>query len=118
VRRSDGGFALMRRTISKKLLAFLQTVKQALRESLHEGVPVQGKWLGSVVRGYFQYHGIPGNRVALETVRRKINRMWLKHLRRRSQKQTLSWARFARWVKRWIPSSRIVHPYPNERFAF
>lgn len=77
----------------------------------------QVEWLGRVVRGYMQYHGIPGNRTALETVRRDVSRLWLRALRRRSQKHAMPWAKLTRWVRRWIPSTRIVHPYPNQRFA-
>lgn len=117
VYRSDGQFALQRRTISKRLRAFLHEVKRQLRVRWAQTPREQGEWLGSVVRGYMQYHGVPGNRIALETVRREVNRMWLRALRRRSQKHDLHWARFTRWVKRWIPSTRIVHPYPNQRFA-
>jgi group II intron reverse transcriptase/maturase len=118
VTRSDGEFAVQRRTISKRLRAFLQEVKRQLQERWAHTPREQGEWLGRVVRGYLQYHGVPGNRAALETVRREVNRMWLWVLRRRSQRHALPWAKFTRWVKRWIPSVRIVHPYPNQRFAF
>lgn len=117
-RRSDGEFALRRVSIAKRVRAFLQAVKTDLQKRYEWSVARQGSWLRSQVRGYFQYHGIPGNITALETVRREINRMWLKVLRRRSQKTDTTWQKLNRWVKRWIPSCRIVHPYPNQRFAF
>jgi hypothetical protein len=28
---------------------------------MHEPIPMQGRWLGQVVRGYFQYHAVPTN---------------------------------------------------------
>ncbi|MBD8528345.1 group II intron reverse transcriptase/maturase, partial [Pseudomarimonas arenosa] len=117
-RRSDGDFALRRQSVSKRVRAFLQKVKLELHKRFHWTPTQQGAWLSSKVRGYFQYHGVPGNRRAMETVRREVNRMWLRALRRRSQRHALPWSRFTRWVRRWIPSSRIVHPYPNQRFAF
>lgn len=117
-RRTDGGFALQRRSVAKRVRGFLQDLKAELRRRYAWPPARQGSWLRSKVLGYFQYHGVPGNRAALETVRREVNRIWLTVLRRRSQKHTLCWARFGRWVKRWIPSTRIVHPYPNQRFAF
>jgi group II intron reverse transcriptase/maturase len=117
-RRSDGEFALRRLSIGKRVRAFLQQVKAELKQRYGWSVARQGAWLGSKVRGYFQYHAIPGNRAALETVRREVNRLWLRTLRRRSQRHDLTWKRFNGWVRRWIPSSRIIHPYPNQRFAF
>ena len=117
-RTRDGRFAVKRTTVTKRLRGFLQEVKKTLREWRDKSPREQGEWLGQVVRGYFQYHAIPGNRAAMETVRTEVNKMWLKVLRRRSQRHALPWARFNRWVRRWIPSVRILHPYPNERFAF
>jgi group II intron reverse transcriptase/maturase len=117
-RRSDGRFAVRRRSITKRVRAFLQTVKEELCQRYAWPMDRQGRWLRSKVLGFFQYHAVPGNRAALETVRREVNRIWLTVLRRRSHKQDLTWARFGRWVKRWIPSTRTIHPYPNQRFAF
>lgn len=117
-RRSDGGFALRRQSVKKRLRAFLQKIKLELWQRYHWSPARQGAWLAAKVRGYFQYHAVPGNRYALETVRREVNRLWLRTLRRRSQRHDLPWARFSAWLRRWIPSSRIVHPYPNQRFAF
>jgi RNA-directed DNA polymerase len=117
-RKRDGRTDLQRRTVPKRLRSFLQEVKKALLERRHETPREQGTWLGQVVRGYFQYHAIPGNRAALETVRTEVNKMWLKMLRRRSQRHALPWSRFNRWVRRWIPSTRTLHPFPDERFAF
>ena len=117
-RKRDGASELQRRTVTKRLRGFLQEVKMTLRERRHATPREQGVWLGQVVRGYFQYHAIPGNRAALETVRTEVNKMWLKALRRRSQRHTLPWSRFNRWVRRWIPSTRTLHPHPDQRFAF
>jgi RNA-directed DNA polymerase len=117
-RRSDGGFALHRRTISKRIRGFLQETAAELRARWNWSVAHQGAWLRSKVQGYFEYHGVPGNRAALETVRREVAKLWLRRLRRRSEKHVLPWSRMTRWIKRWIPSVRIIHPYPNQRFAF
>lgn len=117
-RVSDGGFALRRLSIAKRICTFLQRIKSELQRRYAWSLARQGAWLRAKVRGYFQYHAIPGNRVALETVRREVNRIWITVLRRRSQRHDMSWQRFTHWVRRWIPSSKIVHPYPNQRFAF
>lgn len=115
-RRSDGGFTVRRKTIAKKMRAKLKKVKQDLRRKICLPVASQGRWLGSVVRGHMQYYAVPTNAEALNAFRRQVIRMWLKALRRRSQKgRNLTWTRFERWIDKWIPPVRIVHPYPNQR---
>jgi hypothetical protein len=69
------------------------------------------------VQGYFNYHAVPGNRAALETFRTDVIRGWLQALRQRGQRRRLSWAEFAPVIRRWLPSVRILHPFPSERFA-
>lgn len=115
-RRSDGGFTVRRKTIAKKMRAKLKKIKQGLRRRMCLPVDQQGRWLGSVIRGHLNYYAVPGNAVALNAFRRQVMKIWLKILRRRSHKgRTLTWACFIRWIDKWIPPVRIVHPYPNQR---
>ena len=44
----------------------LRELKDELRRRINEPVPVVGRWLNQVVRGYYQYHGIPMNLKTLE----------------------------------------------------
>jgi hypothetical protein len=83
---------------------------------MHDAVPKTGKWLRSVVQGYFNYHAIPGNGKRLQAFRDGVTRYWRQTLRRRSQTSRIDWERMERLVRRWIPSVRIMHPYPNVRF--
>jgi RNA-directed DNA polymerase len=115
-KRWSGGFIVKRQTASKRLRAKLHEVKERLLRQRHDPIPKQGKWLQSVVRGYFNYHGVPGNTAALEAFRTATARHWLKALRRRSQRSRMPWARLDRLADRWIPKARVLHPYPNERF--
>ena len=84
----------------------------------HIPVSKQGKWIKSVVRGYFNYHAIPGNQRAMQEFRKRVIRVWFYALRRRSQKgQNLKWKRMERLIATWVPNVRVVHPYPNQRFC-
>ena len=56
-----GRFTVKRKTIGKRMAAKRKDIKAQLRRRMHESVAEQGTWLGSVVRGYFNYHTIPGN---------------------------------------------------------
>jgi hypothetical protein len=41
---------------------------------MHEPVVVTGKWLKSVVQGYFNYHAVPGNTDILRVFRCRVTR--------------------------------------------
>ena len=77
---------------------------------------VQGRWLRSMLRGHYSY-AVPGYGRALATMRRQVTRLWLRSLRSRSQRHRLTWVRMDRLVDRWLPPVRILHPYPEARFA-
>jgi RNA-directed DNA polymerase len=116
-RSKNGRFWLKRITISKRMRAKLKAVKDQLRQRMHEPIPEQGRWLGSVVRGHMAYYGVPGNLKAVAAFRDQVARHWLKTLRRRSQKTRTDWARMHRITTRWLPPARVMHPFPHERFA-
>lgn len=46
----------------------------------------------------------------------KVKRLWLASLKRRSQTARLSWERFIRFVARFFPPIRTIHPLPCHRF--
>jgi RNA-directed DNA polymerase len=109
-------FIVRRKTIAKRLRAKLKEVKHLLRSKLHDPVPQVGAWLGSVVRGFMNYYAVPGNIDSIEAFRKQVARLWLRALRRRSQRHRLTWSRFCQSFDHFLPRSRILHPYPNDRF--
>ncbi len=115
-KRQSRGFHVKRRTASERLRGKLRTVKEVLMRHRHDPLLRQAAWLRAVVRGYYNYHAIPGNMPALETFHREVLRNWLKALRRRSQRHNLTWERFGVFANRWIPKPKIQHEHPNDRF--
>jgi hypothetical protein len=111
-----GRFLLKRQTIAKRMRAKLREVKTELGHRRHQGTSEQGRWLGSVVRGYFRYHAVPTNAHALAAFRTQVTRAWLKALRRRSQRTRVTWERMARLEAAWLPHAKILHPWPEVRF--
>ncbi len=77
---------------------------------MHQTIPIQGKWLGQVVRGYFNCFAVPTNGPALSAFRFHVIDLWRRSLKRRSQKDDVTWRRLGRWVKEWLPNPRILHP--------
>jgi group II intron reverse transcriptase/maturase len=112
-----GRFLLKRRTRRDRLKAKLQEVSNELRRRMHQSIPEQGRWLKQVVTGYFAYHAVPTNSAALVTFRDQIVARWQWVLHRRSHKSALTWARMKKLADDWLPKPRILHPWPNQRFA-
>jgi RNA-directed DNA polymerase len=113
----SGQFQIKRTTRTDRMRAKLQKIKEALQRSMHQPIPVQGKWLGRVVRGYFNYHAVPTNGRALHVFLHRVTDLWRRTLRRRSQKDRTTWERMTQLVDAWLPKPIILHPWPSERFA-
>jgi RNA-directed DNA polymerase len=112
-----GQFFVQRKTRRDRMQAKLKEVKKELRKRMHQSIPEQGRWLAQVVRGYFAYHAVPTNRASISAFRRYVIRLWLRTLRRRSQKDRFAWERMPRLADDWLPQPRNFHPWPNVRFA-
>jgi len=116
-RNSRGQFLVKRITRRDRMRAKLREIKEELRRRMHQPIPEQGAWIEQVVRGFFAYYAVPTNGVALRAFYYYVERIWLRTLRRRSQKDRFSWSRMHRLASDWIPQPRILHPYPDARFA-
>ena len=115
--KRTGGFQLLRRTRRDRLQTTIQRVKGELQRRRHQPIPEQGKWLGQVVRGFYAYHAVPTNYRALVVFRVRIAQLWKRALMRRSQRARRTWERMARLLDAWLPPPRILHPWPERRFA-
>ena len=116
-RTRKGKFQLRRKSRRDRMRAKLSEVKENLRRRMHQVIPEQGRWLAQVIRGYFAYHAVPTNFPALSAFRFYVMRLWLRTLRRRSQKDKFTWARMARLASDFLPKPNILHPWPSVRFA-
>jgi group II intron reverse transcriptase/maturase len=112
-----GKFQVKRKTRSDRMRAKLKEIKQTLRRRMHQTIAEQGRWLGQVVAGYFNYHAVPTNISALSTFRYHVVDLWRRTLRRRSQKDGTLWARLKALAEDFLPKPRILHPWPDKRFA-
>jgi RNA-directed DNA polymerase len=112
----NGGFAVKRHTSRQRLRAKLAEIKQQLQLRMHDPVAQTGKWLKSVVQGYFNYHAIPGNMKSLCIFRFRAMRLWRQTLIRRGQKHHLNWMRLKQLEALWLPKPRVLHPWPSVRF--
>src|ERR1019366_8127187 len=111
-----GNFTVRRKTMGKRLAAKLKEVRAQLQRRMHAGLPQTREWLRQVVRGYFQYHAVPGNWRRLRAFRAEVLHHWCRSLRRRSQRRRESWIALRDRLSALLPPVQILQPYPNLRF--
>lgn len=112
-----GRFIVRRLTRRDRKRAKLQEVNDTLQQRLHDGIPEVGRWLASVLRGHYNYFGVPRNGHSLGSFYFQVKRLWYRALNRRSQKSRTTWERMGRLAARWLPRPRITHPYPGQRLC-
>jgi group II intron reverse transcriptase/maturase len=112
---SLGRFEVRRITDGDRKRKKLQAVKQELHKRMHDPVEQTGKYLRSVLNGYFQYHAVPGNLKVLNRVRQQVARYWFRALGQRSQRRP-TWEKLGKLFKQWLPVPKIVHEHPAVRF--
>jgi len=116
-RTRQGKFQLKRKTRRDRLRDRLKKIREELRRRRHLSIPEQGKWLRQVVIGYFAYHAVPTNIRRISAFRHFVVDLWRQALKRRSQKDRTTWKRIERIASDWLPTPRILHPWPEARFA-
>jgi RNA-directed DNA polymerase len=115
-RARAGAFQLKRHTRRDRMRMKLRSIKVALHQRMHDDLASQGEWLSRVYRGYCAYHAVPTNQDRLRAFRHELLLRWWRVLKRRSQRDCTRWAAMARLAKRWLPSPRLLHPWPDDRF--
>lgn len=100
-----GGWYLSMETRKAKVQRFLHNLGEWCRRHRHLPLKDQHAALSRRVRGHFRYFGVNGNTRKLRTVLYRVERIWLRQLRRRSQRgHRLTWKRFNAYL--------AAHPLP------
>ena len=115
--RRDGKFGLGRKPVAKRVTRTLKRIKEELYRRINHDVYEVAAWLGRVVNGWFNYYAVPTSIRYLNKFMRRLKRMWLKVLRRRSQKDCFPWEKLERVSTLFWPLIKIRHPWPSVRFA-
>lgn len=114
--RKRAMFVVGRKTVKKRMVRTLQAIKMELRKRMHEPIAKTGAWLRQVLRGYLNYHAIPGNDKSLWWFWAEVRWRWRKTLGRRSQRGFMRWPEFSRLTDHFFPPIRVLHPQPLHRF--
>ena len=113
----NGRFQLGRKPIAKRVTRTLKRIKEALWRRRHRPKAETARWLGRVIDGWLNYYAVPTSFRWLDRFVHGVKRLWLRALRRRSQKDRHSWDALQRLVDTHWPSVTIRHPWPSQRLA-
>lgn len=114
--RQNGWLKTARVTSRKRMRAQGRAVKDALRRRINRPIGETGRWLRRVIQGHMNYFAVSGNGERVSGFVFRVSRLWLKMLRRRSQRHRMPWSRFAAIRNFFFPKVRILHPQPLHRF--
>jgi group II intron reverse transcriptase/maturase len=108
-RARRGGWRLGMKTRKARLQRALVRLNDWCRRQMHQPLKEQHASLSRRIQGHYNYFGVNGNSRALSYLHHKAERVWHRHLRRRSQKaRRLTWERFKRYLKRFpLPQPQI-----------
>ncbi len=108
-RARKGGWRLVMKTRKARLNKALRAINDWCRSQRHKPLKEQHASLSRRLRGHYNYFGVNGNAKALGVLLDRTKRIWLRHLRRRSQRgRRLTWERFSAYLKVFpLPQPRI-----------
>ena len=102
-----GDFRIRRKSRRDRMRAKLREIKEALQRRTNRPIPETGQWLAQVVAGYFAYHAVPTNGLALAAFRYHVKHLWHRQLCRRSQRARGYGRRWRNWSKGFSRSRRF-----------
>ena len=106
-----GKYMVARLPTKKSLKKFHERVRQWLRANMHVSPRKQQRKLTEMLNGYYQYFSIYGSVPKLYKILLEVKWMWVRVLRRRSQRSRLTWekVRVKQWFKLPSPPGRPLH---------
>jgi group II intron reverse transcriptase/maturase len=108
-----GQARLKRRTSRKKFRTSVKRVAGWCKQNRHCRLREQFRLLNAKLRGYYNYYGVRGNYDSLNEFFQQVQRLHLKWLNRRSQRQSYTWAGY-RMLKQHFALERpriVTRPY-------
>jgi hypothetical protein len=111
-RSRKGKFTVHVKTLAKRFRRGLKAISEWCQQHRHDPVSEQQKMLNAKLRGHYQYYGRPTNYRSLWRFHRKVRRIWLTWLSRRTRGKALTWERFAELLRQYpLLLPRITHSW-------
>lgn len=112
-RSRRGDWIIQRKTMKSRFARSVKAIGQWCRQHRHDRLPDQHAVLCRKVQGHYNYYGIRGNFFAIKQFRHVVAHIWIKWLRRRSQRHRLNWDHADRLLRRYpLPRARLLTTVP------
>ena len=115
-RSRSGRFVVGRQTQGDRARKKLKALNVRLMELRTSGGKAMRDYVRRHLQGHIQYFGVSGNSRSLEDYVRRAGRLLFKWLNRRSQRRSVTWARFES-ARRPVSAAPADHPSPLSRTA-
>ena len=112
-----GRFRIGRKPVAKLVNRTLVCIDEVLRKRWHYDIWEVGAWLGQVYRGWLNCFAVPGSSRWISAFPRRLQRLWMRALRRRSQSDRFDCKQLERMAAILCQHASIRHPWPDQRFA-
>ncbi len=113
-RSRRGRFVVGRKTQRERIAQKLKAVSDRLARLRVQGARAMLEFVQKHLQGHLAYYGVSGNSRSLRHYVYRLSRVWYKWLNRRSQRRSISWARFRDVLVANLPRVRIQHNlYPT-----
>jgi group II intron reverse transcriptase/maturase len=89
--RNGKGWKVVFRTESGRFTRAKRKMKKAVKRAMHWNIKQQISYINSILRGHFNYYGLPGNSRRLECFWHQVVRYWHWCLSKRSQRGYITW---------------------------
>lgn len=99
--RYGTGWKMTYRTEGKRLTRAKASIKEKMRRWMHERIEQQVVRINRVLRGHYNYYGVPGNSRRIDTFAFEVRRYWRRCLSRRSQNGYMNWDRLNQILKEY-----------------
>lgn len=99
-RRSGQGIKVIFKTGRSRFAKGVKEFVDGLRKLMHLPIELQARWINSVLRGHFNYYGLPGNAKALSRFRNIVIWMWRRIISRTSQNKCVNWKEMGELVRK------------------
>lgn len=116
VKSRKGKSIVKRRTSRKKFRIALKNVTEWCRNNRHLKIKYLMPKFNDVLRGHFDYYGVPLNSEDIKVFRYKARRILFKWLNRRSQRRSYSWEGFDRMEKYYPLTPARIRNKPVQLF--
>ena len=113
-RTRSGYFAVGHKTQRDRFRKKLKALGQRLSRLRLAGGRAMAAFVRRHLEGHIQYYGVSGNSRSLRCYVYRATRILFHWLNRRSQRRSITWARYAAFLPRLLPRVRIVYNlYPS-----